>query len=115
MSNQEKKGIEAIVMEVEAAKDVGKTITELCSKGNFDKHTRALLDESLATIQSVTNNLIQALPSNQRVACLRLQKADKLTKKKKNEDSAGPIKKRMKKNVIQVKQEVRELPKRQVC
>ena len=88
MSEEIKKGLEAIIAEVEAAKAVDVTLTGLCSSGELGSPARHLLENTLSTIKSVANNLIKALPSNRRIVCLRLQRAGKLTSSKRNAQNA---------------------------
>ena len=124
MSEDKKKELVAIVVEVEAAKTVNAALTGLCSNVNLGSPARQVLEKTLTTIKSVDTNLTQALPSNRRIACLRLQRAGKLTSSKRSlldPDHSGSHMKKCRvladqpTNVVSSSsEELRTLPNRQV-
>ena len=121
MSEDKKKELVAIVVEVEAAKTVNAALTGLCSNVNLGSPARQVLEKTLTTIESVDTNLI---PSNRRIACLRLQRAGKLTSSKRSlldPDHSGSHMKKCRvladqpTNVVSSSsEELRTLPNRQV-
>ena len=72
---------QAVVVEVEASHKVDAEITKLCNDPKIPAPQRRLLNEALNSLKNINSNLIEALPSNRRVACLRLQRAGKLRKR----------------------------------
>ena len=87
--------VTSIVTEVEVAKKVDAVITRLCTDPNVPSPQRRLLNEALTSLKSVNNNLIESLPSNRRVACLRLQRAGKLRKRESNAPAVQSTKKKI--------------------